>query len=57
MTHAVDLVLFSKRILLVKGHAIVRLSGKAWVLGKDVFDTSICVDVGKNFALRERFWL
>ena len=41
------MVLFSKEVFLVKGPAIVRLSGKVWVLGKDVSDSNVYVDVGK----------
>ena len=37
----------TRRVLLVKGPAIVRLEGKGWVLGKDVSNSRVSVNVGK----------
>lgn len=37
----------TRRVLLVKGPAIVRLEGKGWVLGKDVSNSIVSVNVGK----------
>jgi polynucleotide 5'-hydroxyl-kinase GRC3/NOL9 len=39
--------LSSKWIHLVKGHAIVHLDGKAWVLGKDVSNSEVSIRAGK----------
>src|SRR5919198_1420508 len=36
-----------KRVLLVKGPAIVCLEGKGWILGKDVSNSRVSVNVGK----------
>jgi hypothetical protein len=36
-----------KPVLLVKGPAIVCLEGKGWILGKDVSNSRVSVNVGK----------
>ena len=42
-----QVILSSKSVLLVKGPAIVCLEGKGWVLGRDVSNSRVLVNVGK----------
>ena len=42
-----QVILSSKWVLLVKGPAIVCLEGKGWVLGKDVSNSRVLVNIGK----------
>jgi polynucleotide 5'-hydroxyl-kinase GRC3/NOL9 len=42
-----------KQLLLVKGPAIVCLEGKGWILGKDVSDSILSINVGKILPIEK----